>query len=90
MILLEIIELRTAAPERLKVKLKEADFLKILNPSKEKKKVKVFSNDLLQSDFSIHLEYESDEFVKSQFANQIVTILKEFGLVNHQVWQQIL
>ncbi len=85
---LEIIELRTVGSNR---KLLESQLQKLINEvEKETKKrtIKAYGRVMIDTDFSIHLHHDSKEanFNGSSLGLQLVSTLKEFGLVNHSVW----
>ena len=52
--------------------------------------MKIYCNANIDSDLSIHLLHNSDNANnKSPLSLQLVSALKEFGLVNHSVWVEM-
>ena len=85
---LEIIELRSVDSNR---ELLESQLQKLINEvDRETKKqaIKTYSRVMIDTDFSIHLFHDSKKIENSgsPLGLNLVTALKEFGLVNHSVW----
>ncbi|MFC2084834.1 hypothetical protein ACFLS9_07235 [Bacteroidota bacterium] len=85
---LEIIELRSVDSNR---NLIESHLQKLINEvDKETKKqaIKVYSRVMIDTDFRIHLVHDSDEvsYNGSQLGLYLASALKEYGLVNHNIW----
>jgi hypothetical protein len=85
---LEIIELRSVDSNR---ELLESQLQKLINEvDRETKKqaIKAYSRVMIDTDFSIHLFHDSKKVENSgsPLGLNLVTALKEFGLVNHSIW----
>ena len=85
---LEIIELRSVNSNR---ELLESQLQKLINEvEKEAKKqaIKVYSRVMVDTDFSIHLFHDSKKVENSgsPLGLRLASALKEFGLVNHNIW----
>jgi len=85
---LEIIELRSADNKRefLEQELKHLTI--DLNIETEQLVIKIYNHLTVDSDFSIHLVHDSKtaDIDGSPLALQLVSTLKEYGLINHKVW----
>jgi hypothetical protein len=81
---LEIIELRFGGNDRKMLKSK----LYKLQETVENSEIKVYSHVNVKTDFSIHLTHYSEKADPngSTLGQHLVSTLKEFGLVNHNVW----
>lgn len=85
--ILEIIELRA-------VKKNKQDILGIIEKlhgdqiTDRKIAIKIYSHSSIETDYSIHLYYEkeTDENLGTELGYKLTTDLKEFGLVNHNIW----
>ena len=85
---LEVIELRTAECNR---ELLEAQLQKLIQEVVREtgdRRIKVYRQVTLNTDFSIHLYHVSKnvESSGSPLGLGLASSLKEFGLVNHSVW----
>ena len=84
---LEIIEIRSASadPETLQ------SILKDLVKSEKNQKIRSYCRLNINSDFSIHLHHDSETILTggSPLGLQLASSLKEFGLVNHNIWIEI-
>ena len=81
---LEIIELRFGGSDRKMLKSKLYKLLETV----ENSEIKVYSHVNVKTDFSIHLTHYSEKADRSgsPLGQHLVSTLKEFGLVNHNVW----
>ncbi len=85
---LEIIELRSFNMERA---LLELDISNLVDEICQKEKplfIKIFSRQTIETDFSIHLYFDSEltDGNGSTLGLHLASILKEYGLVNHNIW----
>ena len=88
--LLEIIELRSRFSNSKFIEDKLSDLIKELNKNSARQSMKIYCNANIDSDLSIHLLHNSDNANnKSPLSLQLVSALKEFGLVNHSVWVEM-
>ena len=80
---LEIIELRSVGKHRAQVEQGLADLTAGADPE-----VNVYRNLTVNTDWSIHLQYESDQddIRESPLGLRMAAALREFGLVHHCVW----
>ena len=87
---LEIIELRSTERNRASVESKLQKLTNEVNKETERRVIKVYSHVALDSDFSIHLIHDSKEadINGSSLGLNLVSTLKEFGLINHSVWTE--
>ncbi len=87
---LEIIELRSVSvgSNRKFLKRELKSLIEELNKETEQRAIKVYSRVAVDNDFSIHLLYDSKEadINGSTLGLQLVSALKEYGLINHSVW----
>ena len=85
---IEVIQLRSVDSNR---ELLESQLQKLMNEvDKERKmqKIKSYSRVLITTDYSIHLFHDSKKVENSgsPLGLRIASALKEFGLVNHNIW----
>ncbi len=85
---LEIIELRTTSRNSDST---EKQIINLVNQFKSERcecTIKVYRNGIVDTDFSIHLQHNSqvDGSFISSLSEQIVSVLKEFGLTNYTKW----
>jgi len=85
---LEIIELRTGSKDRGEVDRFLGDWLGKIKATEQKQQIRVYHNALLDTDISIHLFHQSDAESTgfSPIGSELAFVLKEFGLVNHNIW----
>jgi len=85
---LVIIELRSVGDRRNILEKELKKLIEELHNNTGQQIVKIYNHVAIESDFSIHLLHESDEadINKSPLALQLVSALKEFGLINYSVW----
>ena len=85
---LEIIELRTGSTKDQQLPQAFRQLLKELTRGKNLPKVSIYNNCSLSSDYSILLYHDSSQpnIMGSVLGMQISTFLKDFGLVNHNIW----
>ncbi len=85
---LEIIELRSVGNNLKLLEPELKSLIEELNKESKQRAVKVYSRVTIESDFSIHLYHDSKEIDinGSTLGLHLVSILKEFGLINHSVW----
>jgi hypothetical protein len=85
---LEIIELRTVDCNRDFLESYLQKLIVEINKETKVEVAKVYSRNLLNTDFSIHLIHDSNkaETNGSTLGLRIISGLKEFGLVNHSIW----
>ena len=85
--ILEIIEVRSVKKGKQNI----LDFIdELLNGQIIDKKIaiKIYSHSTIETDYSIHLYYEkgSGENLGAKLGYKLTEDLKEFGLVNHNIW----
>lgn len=85
---LEIIELRSVGSNRGLIMKQLREIIDEVHKNNEQQKIKVYNRVAIDSDFSIHLIHttKNADINGSPLGLQLVSILKEFGLVNHSVW----
>ena len=85
---LEIIELRSVNRNRDLLKSQLRNLINEAEQEAKKQAIKVYSRVMVDTDFSIHLFHDSKKVENSgsPLGLNLVTALKEFGLVNHSVW----
>ena len=84
----EVILIRSVEINREKLESKLRRLIAMDSKTDHQRMVHVYSRVLVESDFCIHLVHDSEkvEHSGSRLALRLVTALKEFGLVNHNVW----
>ena len=87
---LEIIELRSVGKNREFLERELKNLIEELDKETERRAIKVYSRVAVDSDFSIHLFHDSKEadIYGNPLGVHLVSILKEFGLINHSVWTE--
>lgn len=85
---LEIIELRSVDRDRV---LNELDLMSLvagLEPGLRPQEIKVYAHETVGTDISIHLLNHSEQVNThgSSLGLHLASALKEFGLVNHNIW----
>ncbi|MEX1298223.1 MAG: hypothetical protein AB1Z81_04410 [Desulfotignum sp.] len=84
---LEIIELRSTIIDDITLKDQLTDILKKINATPGKNRIKLFSSDTVDTDFSIHITHSSGPPMgKSRLGRHINMVLKNFGLTTHKIW----
>lgn len=87
---LEIIELRSAVLDNSTLMDQLTHILKEINTEQKKNKIKLFSSNTVETDFSVHIEYNSGSLIgKSKLGHHINLTLKNFGFTNHKIWVKI-
>ena len=88
---LEIIEIQTGLDKASKLKHVLANLAKELLKNPDLHKVKIYDSHFVESDFSIHLIHRSSipGPAGSVAGVHIAAVLKEYGIMNHQVWCEI-
>jgi hypothetical protein len=88
---LEIIELRTGSNNTHNLQEVLIKLVKELKTTYDQQDINVYSSFLVGSDFSIHLIHNArkQDVNRSAMGLQIAMTLKEFGLVNHNIWNEI-
>jgi len=88
---LEIIELRVTSDRWKMMESEIQHMIHDMEHSFEKHKIVSYSSAAIESDFSIHLTHESGsvEINGSALGWHLVSLLKEFGMVNHSVWVEL-
>ena len=85
--ILEIIEVRSVKKNKHNI----VDFIdKLLSDQITDRNfaIKIYSHSTIETDYSIHLYYEKEsaENLGTKLGYKLTEDLKEFGLVNHNVW----
>jgi hypothetical protein len=85
---LEVIELRAAGNQLRLLKPELDSLINTLNKETRHGTINVYGNLTVETDFSIHLHYESQktDISGSPLGQHLVSVLKEFGLINHTLW----
>lgn len=88
---LEIIKFRTTRTDREYIKSQLLNHMVRHEESNSEISVKIYTRDLIDSDFLIQLQYDSDTSGNSgsQLGLCLASALKEFGIVSHSVWIEI-
>jgi hypothetical protein len=87
----EIIELRTVDIDRALLSLKPVSLMAEVSQESELQAIKLYRHGRVETDISVHLFYDSEqaEIQGSPLGLHLASALKEFGLVNHNVWVEI-
>lgn len=85
---LEIIELRTGSDNRESLWQLLKDISKELSHQADKPLFRIYSSFSVDSDFSVHLihRHSRPDLMGSPIGLQIASSLRDFGLLNHQIW----
>ncbi len=85
---LEIIELRSADGNREQLEQMLNNLINDLAWETKKQTTVVYKHVIIDTDFSIHMTHDTMKVDSrgSQLGLRIMTILKEYGLVNHSIW----
>lgn len=84
---LEIIELRSRSSNSKFIEDNLPSLIKELNKNSTRQSIKIYYNANIDFDLSIHLLHDSHNANnKSHLGLQLVSALKEYGLINHSVW----
>ena len=85
---MEVIEIRSVGDNRARLESQLQSLIKEVNQEAELQAIKVYKHVMLETDFSIHLYHETKEaeIGRSSLGLRLVSALKEFGLVNNNVW----
>ena len=88
---LEIIELRAAGNIRDLLESQLQSIILELEDKSAKQTIKIYSHEMLDTDFSILLFHDSMKAEKggSRLGLHLASALKIFGLVNHSIWNEI-
>ena len=88
---LEIIELRTSE-NNSEAAIKElARLINEINQKNQNKGVTLYLKAYLKTDISLHIRHHEDHIPQggSDLGLNIAASLKVYGLVNHQLWQEV-
>jgi len=85
---LEIIQLRSSTMNRGSLEQLLATWISEDAKYDAAQTIKVFKHATVETDYSIHIEYDTDKSIcdASELGVKMTTVLKEFGLVNHNIW----
>ena len=85
---LEVIELRTVTINREFVESKLLTLTNELEKAAKLHTIKSYRRVMVNTDFGIHLFHETAKVKDwgSELGQHIASALKEYGLVNHQIW----
>jgi len=88
---LEIIELRTGTKNTEKLERVLQTLVEAVKEGPDRGKIKIYRSYSIHSDYSIHLLHKSTkpDVEGSQLGLHLAASLKEFGLLNHQVWNEM-
>ena len=86
--LLEVIELRTARKKQDDLMEYFSTVVEDLSNKNEVDEFRIYSRVESETDFSIHIYYDSKEQSEegTRLGLRLIDTLKEFGLVNHSIW----
>ncbi len=89
---LETIELRSVDGNRKFLEPQLQKLISEVDKETKKRAIKIYSRVMIDTDFSIHLFHDSNKVENngSQLGLRIASALKEFGLVNHSIWIEML
>ena len=89
--ILEIIELRSVSKQLSFLKPEFISLINKLNKESNDCKIKIYSHLFVDTDFSIHLHYDSNktDINGSPIGLQLISVLKEFGLTYHHIWCEL-
>jgi hypothetical protein len=87
---LEIIELRSVTKDKSTLISQIEQILCDLRQEFKEKDVHSYSRVQIETDYSIHLFHEAETIdpCGSEIGLRLATILREFGMVNHSIWQE--
>ena len=85
---LEIIELRSTGGNKKMLEPQLKKLVTDLHKEAQMQAITIYSRKMIDTDFSIHLMHDSikPEYIGSPIGLRVSSALKEFGLVNHNVW----
>ena len=85
---LEIIELQSVSKDKKPLELVLKGLIEELNKNSDQKLIHIFNHITVPGDFAIHLFHESGkaDISGSTLGLQLVSALKQYGLVNHKIW----
>jgi hypothetical protein len=88
---IEVIHLRSTERESAKLMLTVQSLIDEVIDEKSCKKIKMYGRALLDTDLAIQLSHDTKkmEIEGSQLGLRLTHALKEFGMVNHNVWVDI-
>lgn len=87
---LEIIELRSVDLDKEAVEVQLEKLLNEFANRMEGKGIKSYRRVTVDSDYSIHLFHETEqiEIYGSELGLCLFSALREFGMINHSIWQE--
>ncbi len=85
---LEIIELRSVGNNRILLEKLFQRLIEDLEKKGKRQTIKFYNHKAVHSDISIHLFHDSEEadINGSPLGLQLISTLKGYGLVNHNIW----
>ena len=88
---IEIIELRSTDRNKERLDLKLRGLISDIDKTSNPRTIRAYSHVMINTDFTIHLQHNSKkpEYGGSRLGLNIAAALKEFGLVNHNVWVEM-
>jgi hypothetical protein len=88
---LEIIEIRTGSNNSEKLERALESLIESFSDGQNQGKIRIYRCYAVHSDFSIHLLHKSKkpDTSGSELGHHLAASLKEFGLLNHQVWHEM-
>jgi plasmid maintenance system antidote protein VapI len=89
--ILEIIELRSVSKQLNVLKPELNNLINTLNKETNDCSIKIYRHLSVDTDFSIHLQYDSNKTdnTGSTIGLQLISVLKEFGLTYHHIWCEL-
>ena len=87
---IEVLELRTGANNSDYLEEVLQNTVKSIQESLKKEKIKIYRSFSVHGDYSIHLVHKTSkpDRMGSQLGIHLALSLKQFGLINHQVWKE--
>ena len=88
---IEVIELRSVNSNRELLELHLRTLLAAIEKATQQQAIRSYRRVMIDNDFSIHLFHESTKVENkgSQLGLRLASVLKEFGLVNHNIWLEM-
>jgi len=88
---IEVVQLRAAESNQNLLDTRLKQLVKGSNRENRQPGIMVYRRALIPMDYSIHIIHDDEEMehAGSPLGLQLVAVLKEFGLVNHSIWNDV-
>jgi len=88
---IEVIQLRSVESNRELLKSNLQRLIDEVDQGRKKQEIRAYNRVFIDTDCSVHLYHDSKKVKQggSELGLRIVNALKEFGLVNHNIWIEI-